>query len=187
MPMERDLQRDERIDALVLEVQSGNEDAFRELFDLLFPRVYRYVSYKIDRQDVDDLVSDIFLRLWAKIGEYHKGTSRFEAWVFTIAYRMIIDYYRKQKDLISLDEVEYELSGDESQEISVGTKLSEEHLRAVVEQLPHKYAQPIMLRFFAELEYVEIADVLGLTEGNVRILLFRGLRKLRDILPYDRE
>ncbi len=79
--------------------QANDDDsAFTELYNDYFPRVYNYVHYRVDDfHAADDLISQIFEKLFSRLNYYQSEKAVFSAWLFSIARNTITDYYRSQK------------------------------------------------------------------------------------------
>jgi DNA-directed RNA polymerase specialized sigma24 family protein len=58
------------IEQLVVRAQRGQENAFSELFDYFYPKILRYISFRVNQEDVEDLVSEVFLRVVDKMKRY---------------------------------------------------------------------------------------------------------------------
>ena len=93
---------------LIRQAQSGNEQAFGELYDIWAAKVYRFVYIKTkDVPVAEDIVSDVFLKAWQKLHQYKPQTgSSFSSWLYTIARNAVIDYYRlNQRSELSFEDL----------------------------------------------------------------------------------
>ncbi len=172
--------------ALVRSAQEGDNDAFGRLYEQYFDAVYRYAAFRLPRESAEDVVADVFVKVWEKLHTYkvHSGVP-FAAWLFRIARHTVIDVYRTQR---SFDEVPETLADHDA--LNRTEHRTERHemlrtVRAAVDQLPGRYREILLLSFMAGLPHSEVARVLRLTEGAVRILKMRALRKLEALLPPD--
>jgi len=168
---------------LVTQAQEGDQSAFEELYHTYVKAMHRYVYYRVPSEDRSDLVSEIFLRVWHKLNHFSGGTeAQFKGWMYTIAHNLIVDLFRKSKKNVSLDEAEFLVCSDpdKSPEVLTKQQLQLETIALHMKSLPVKQQEVITLRFFQDLPYEEIAHALGTSEGNVRIILHRALKKLKD-------
>ncbi len=169
---------------LVAQAQSGDTEAFGRVYDHFFLPIYRYTAFRAPAEIVEDLVSDIFVKAWEKLHQYkvQKGVP-FGAWLFRIARHTVIDAYRTQR---SFEEVPEDLADPDRLNHADARVQGQDLLRAMrqaLTSLPKRYREILLLCYVAELPHHEVARVLRMTEGGVRILKFRALRKLEAALP----
>lgn len=173
---------------LVMDAKSNNE-SFGKLYDFYFPKVYSFVAAKInDRDDAEDLVSDIFMKVLENIQKFEWRGVPFGAWIFRIARNVLNDYYQKHNKTRTSDiEQAYSVSEPE-EKVSPHIKAAREELSDVVQKvmktLPERELLVIQLKFFSELTNREIVQITGLSESNVAIILYRTLRKIKPDLQY---
>ncbi len=174
-----------QLQALVVQAQKGDADAFGQIYELTLNDIFRYVYFKVKSEDASDLCEDIFLKAWEMLHQYKQQQQvSFRAWLFTIARNIVIDYYRKNRETVSL-EVAAELpSSDERMEPEwqVDLTLNVEQLRTGIQQLSEEQQQVVLLRYMEDFSYAEMSDVLGKTEGAIRIIVHRALKELHNIL-----
>ncbi|ALM10201.1 MAG TPA: hypothetical protein DEB30_04425 [Candidatus Peribacter riflensis] len=169
---------------LVRQAQEGDTQAFSTLYDHFFPQVYRYTAFRFDREMAEDLVADIFVKVWEKLHTYQerKGVP-FAAWLFRIARHEVIDAYRSHRDI---EEVPEELHDPDEMNHADHRVKREDVLRTVrtaMDALPRRYRDVLLLSYMADLPHSEIARTLKMREGAVRVLKFRALEKLESLLP----
>ena len=173
------------LEALVAAAQSGDEAAFSQLYDLLFDRLWRYVSFRVDGAEVEDLVSEIWLKIVQNMKKYKvQSGATFSSWAFRIAHNIVIDFYRKKKEVLGVDTDENEffaqLADAERTPDEVALKASEyEQLHAALLKLKPDHREILQLKFLEGFSNKEIAAITKRTEGNVRILQLRALREIR--------
>lgn len=175
----------ELIEKLVVKVQKGNKEAFSELYNFFVDPLYRYVFFRVNKDDGDDLLELIFLKIWENIKKY-KNTkdSRFSSWVFRIAHNVVVDYYRnnKIKDVSELDINIPSLDREHNPLIKAEDKININILKKALSNMKKHYREFLILKFINELSNKEIASSLGKSEGGVRILQLRSLKSLRNEL-----
>jgi RNA polymerase sigma-70 factor (ECF subfamily) len=158
--------------------------AFAPLYDHYLPRVHAYVCYRVyDLQDVEDIISDVFLKAIRYLRRFKpRNNHSFAAWLFRIARNRVVDYIRQRKRAGALLEL-----GDSLVELADGGPLPEEALaqqeafeqmRALIATLSPRRQEVITLRFYGGLRNYEIARVLGLNERTVAAHLCRALQDL---------
>jgi len=162
-------------------------DAFSEKYRRYFPRVFAYVYARVGNVHLtEDLVSEVFERAFAKADSL-RSDNAFSTWLFTIARNAIISHGRKYgRETIVDPEVMREIAPATA---SVeGELLQQEELQNVarlVREFPQREQDIISLKFDAELPNQQIADIMGLSEPNIRVIIFRTLRKLREMLAAE--
>lgn len=174
----------EKLDPKIVESAKTDSQAFATLYDFYFPKVYAFVMSRVgSREAVEDIVSDIFLRVLENIRSYEERGHGFTAWLFTVARNVIFDFYGsgRKRELLPLDEGAQ--IRDEG-ELAQPGKLAEqselkEKVKTVMDGLPERELCILQMKFFAGLQNREIALAMNLTESNVGIILYRVLRKIK--------
>ncbi len=168
----------------VKRAQEGDTEAFAKIYDMFFLQVYRYTAFRVPTEVAEDLVADIFVKSWEKLHTYApRKNVPFAAWLFRIARHTVIDAYRTHR---GFDEVPEGLV-DSDLFNRADTKLGRDEMLQIVntamDDLPERYREVLLLSYMADLPHSEIARVLRMTEGAVRILKHRALKKLEVALP----
>ena len=158
-------------------------DALQALYRLYVRRIYGYVASRINnRQDAEDVVSEVFLRMVRTLDRFsNRHGYSFAAWIFTIARNAVSDYYRDRRKTevsVSPDALPQPRADDPDAALSQQEAAAE--LRRRVRALPERQREVIVLRFFGGLCNGEIARVLEIDARTVASHLSRGLRTLRD-------
>mgnify|MGYP001570472101 CR=1 FL=1 len=167
------------IDSLVLLAQEGDKDAFGKIYDHFFDQIYRYVFFRVNADEVDDIVESVFIKAWVNLDKYEKRDFSFSSWLYKIAHNATIDHHRSHRKIEQIDEN----LKDESEE-GAPQKLAEQGImsakvREAVNELKDPYKQVVSLKFLNGLSNAEIAEILGEREGNIRVLQFRALKELK--------
>jgi RNA polymerase sigma-70 factor, ECF subfamily len=175
--------KDREVDSLVELAASGDAEAFGRLYDLYADRIYRHIYYRTNNvDDARDMTQEVFTRAWRKLPAYKRTGTPFLGWLFTISHNRVIDYYRTRKDQVYLNaEIDREGQGNSSEQMAEA-EFTQDEVRRVIRQLPGDQQQVILMSFIEGLEYSEIASALHKTEGNIRVILHRGLKKMREIM-----
>lgn len=130
------------------------------------------------------MTETVFIKAWnnlPKFGKKDKGIN-FRAWLFRIAHNLLVDYYRKQKNESSLEEI-YQKS-DKSAPLLAKLEKTEEQvlLQKAISTLDERSQRVLISRFVIGMSHKDTSQSLGLTENNIRLIQFRALKKLRKIL-----
>lgn len=177
--------RSEEVEDLVSRSQSGDQEAFAELYEIFVDPIYRYAVFRVKNEDAEDLTENVFLRVWEKLGKYKRQKNKnFSAWIFRIAHNMIVDYYRANSDKVSV-ELTIDVADDKREHNPLFVtqhNLDRGVLKKALSNLKENYREVIIHKFISDLSNAEIAEVLGKSEGSLRILQFRALKALKDEL-----
>ena len=161
----------------------GDTEAFGQLYNVYVDRIYRHIYYRVGNiEDTRDLTQEVFIKAWKGLPTYKRTKTPFLGWLFTISHNRVIDYYRTKKDYSYLDnEIDLETQ-EESPEKLAEIQCTQQQVRKTILQLPKDQQIVILMSFIEGFEYSEIAAVLNKTEGNIRVIIHRGLKKMRKIL-----
>lgn len=164
----------------------GNISAFGCLYDRYIRQIYRYVYFRVaNKNDAEDITEMTFLKTFELIKQDGSKIDNFKAWTYRTAHNLVIDHYRKQKNVIAIENVIHLHDSNEPPETAI---LNEEEvviLQQMVAKLEGMYQQVITYRFIAGLSYEETAQIMDIKTGNVRVIQFRALQKLRELLEKE--
>jgi RNA polymerase sigma-70 factor (ECF subfamily) len=145
------------------------------------PRVYNFFRYRLgDRADVEDLTAVTFEKAWRARHRYRRDVAGFTTWLLTIARNVAVDYYRKTRREVPLDEVLADsLPASGSLEDDLDRRSKMERLSALLAALPDRERELISLKYGAGMTNRAIARVTGLSESNVGTIVHRTVQALR--------
>ncbi|HYF92111.1 MAG TPA: sigma-70 family RNA polymerase sigma factor [Symbiobacteriaceae bacterium] len=179
VPTHRDSQAPEDEKWLV-ERAKRDPEAFGELYDSHFDRIYAYIYRKTgDRQVAEDLTSETFMKALANIKGYNYTGQPFAAWLYRIASNVVTDHYRSRRVTTSLDEgLQIPDRGTSPEEAALRLDDQQAVARAIQSLSPDQQ-DVILLRFSGDMKLRDIGQVIGKTEGAVKALMFRALNSLK--------
>jgi RNA polymerase sigma-70 factor (ECF subfamily) len=158
------------------------ETDFTYIFETYYKRVYNYIFYRVNScREAEDLTSQVFEKIMAKIGTYCEEKSQFEVWVFSISRNVINDYFReiKKHKVFSIDSFKDLISNKKDPEDIVESRETNDELLNALKVLDARERNVIALKFGANLKNTEIAEILKLSESNIGVILYRTMKKLR--------
>jgi len=173
---------------LLYKIKKNDKEAFVKAYDLYVDQIHRFIYFKVgSREEAEDLCSAVFLKTWNYILENSlKDHKTLKALLYKIARNLIIDHYRKNKDkeTISLDGDNGIQIIDEQQGAVRAMELKTDLLvlETKLPELKDEYREVIILRFVNELSIKEISEILDKPKGNTRVLIFRALKALKELL-----
>jgi|SRR5215211_2313659 len=175
------------IRSLVERAQRGDRDALEELYLIHFDRIYGYLHMTVgNRHDAEDLTTQTFLKMLESIGRFQYRSAPFSAWLFRIAHNLAMDHFRATRR-IQLEEEVPEPPGDAevSAEVEAFQAIGRASMLDMIEELSPEQRQVLTLKFVFDFSNVDVATILGKTEGAVKSLQHRALVALQKRLASD--
>jgi RNA polymerase sigma-70 factor (ECF subfamily) len=174
---------DEPTDAeLIRQWRSGESRAATRLVERHAPGLARFVNGEGERDNVDEVVQDTFVRAFGAIDSF-RGESTFRTWLFTIARRLILDRRRSERRSRLVSTVN---EGDAVTTFdALDTMVADESMlrvRRAVAGLSPKQREVFTLRLEQGLSYKEIAELVGSTEGAARVHYHNAMRAVKEFL-----
>lgn len=155
------------------------EQDFEQIYRLELPKVYNFFRYRVgDGPTAEDLTADTFEKAWRKRHRYRSDLASFSTWLFTIARRVAIDFYRKQRPISSFESSSH-LMADETPEEMTVQRIDFDRLSLLLTKLEDRNRELVALSYGAGLTNRAIAGLTGLSESNVGVILHRTLKQLR--------
>jgi RNA polymerase sigma-70 factor (ECF subfamily) len=175
--------------------QRGDKAAFGEIVRRYGDSVLGYLTRMTgNREQAEDLFQETFKRVHEKA--HTLRSNQFKNWLFTIATHLAIDGMRRHRRLraVSLNQKFDCADGDGEQLVAVADNSSnppervvkteqKEQVRLAIKSLPAKQRGTLVLSYYQQLSYREVAEVLGCSVGTVKIQMYRALRTLAQRLP----
>ncbi len=163
-------------------VQDGNRDAFGTLIDRYESKLKRYgKKFLANSDDIDDIVQDIFLSAYRSIQSFDTS-ERWSPWLYRIAHNAFVNALRKQKHRplsIDFDTLLTFASHEEPVEAEHERAEMKARIDAGMESLAPKYREVLVLHYFEDMAYKDIADVLEVPVGTVGVRLLRAKEALK--------
>ena len=165
---------------LVLRAIRRDQDAFGELYDRHVVRVYRHIYYMVgNAAEAEDLTAQAFLRAWEAIERYQVRGAPFVSWLLRIAHNLGVSYLRAKRDSSELHDGIVDTKERRDPEWSYQQTAEEELVREAILKLREEQRQVIILRFIEDLDYKEVAEIIGKSVAAIRVIQHRALNSLR--------
>lgn len=170
---------------LVQQVRNGKREAFTELMRRYQQRVY-WVARRIvgSHDDADDVAQETFVKAYLGLGDF-RGDSSFFTWLYRIAVNLSLNVVRKQQLISYLRDspiISSFLPASENPYKDAELKDLESRLHQAVAKLPEKQRAVFVMRYFDEMSYEEISEVLKTSVGGLKANYFHALRKVQEFL-----
>ena len=180
--------------SLIERCLSGEQGAWEELVKVYTKRVYG-LCYRFTGRDneAQDLTQDVFLRVFKSLGSFRAGEGSFVVWLTRLTRNLLVDHYRRTKQERVTDAIEDKLPVLEERRAQfsrtdglLAGREAGELLQAGLEKLSPELREAVILRDLQDMEYREIARVLGVPEGTVKSRLNRGRAELARVLKRNK-
>lgn len=185
-PFYRELDDEELMQRLVLRDLAAFRTLYARYSSLVYSAALRVVR---DPQIAEDMVQEIFLRLWRKPERYTATRGKFSTWLTSVTRNRAVDEVRSRgrrfrHETASPEEQERELPGPDADDPALTAELSDQRrlILTALSRLPPEQRQTIELAYFGGLTQQEIAERLGQPLGTVKTRIRLGMQKLRAAL-----
>ena len=143
-------------------------------------KVMGYIRARVQSAaDAEDLCSDVFEKVFLKIGDYDSEKSSLSTWIFTITRNTVIDFFRRSHPSDELDE---NLADDSEVDAALLRTETLSELAAALKRMPAQLQEIVVLRYYDGKPLTEIADRLGISYGAVKLRHQAALKGLREAL-----
>jgi len=169
------------LDRILAGCKDGDNESFSKLVDMYAGRCYGYF-YRMtgDRDISDDLLSELFVKLVQRIASYRGGS--FQSWLFTVASNVFHDYLRRKHRRQKLIESQIQQLEEQKTEPKKSDAEKLDQLQSQLARLDDDTRELILMRFYSQASFKEIARTRGEPIGTTLSKLHRGLKKLRELM-----
>ncbi len=183
---------------IINSVLNKEKDAFAKFYNEIVDHFYSFLksSYNLSNNEINDIISDTFVKIRTKIDSFDKNKWNFITWCWTILRNTSKDYFKSRKDLIFSDlnsNNEDSLTFEEwiKDEIDILEEINKEYetkaIKNAINQLSSQEKEIIFFRFSEEKPLEEISNIMWLSYINTRVKLHRAITKLKKILNNKKE
>lgn len=154
---------------IIARIADGDAGAFDEFYEMYAPMVHAIILARVRRDDVDDLVQDVFISAYRGIGRLRDRAAA-GGWLASIARNRAAEFYRNDRSTEEL-----------SEDLPAGTNCRHEarEILDTIRGLPDAYRETLVMRLVEGMTGPEISERTGLTPDSVRVNLHRGMKMLR--------
>jgi RNA polymerase sigma factor (sigma-70 family) len=168
-------------EALMRAVREGDLPRLGILFERYHLILFDFLSRMTgSRQVAEDLVQEVFLRI-LKYRATYRDDARFKAWVYGIARNCRVDYFASRQKVVPLSQEALESPDPKpAPESQIEQQRQSALLRSALMRLSDDDRELIVLARYREMKHQDIAELLGVNPGTVKVRLHRALKELRD-------
>lgn len=174
-------------DALILqkfEDEKTRNEAFSLLLDKYQQKVYWHIRrIVLNHDDADDLVQDVFIKVWKNLANFRQD-SQLYTWLYRIATNECITFLNKKKakNNISLDDLSEQLSDNLNEENYFSGDAIQKKLQKAILTLPEKQKLVFNMKYYDDLKFQEISDILGTSVGALKASYHLAVKKIEQHL-----
>lgn len=163
------------------------ERGFRILLSQYKERTYWHIRrILLDHEDANDIVQDTFVKVWQNLDSF-RGDSSLFSWVYRIATNESLNFLRKMKKMstIPIEKVEYLLVDKLTNDSLMKGEDIEYKLQRALVELPEKQRLVFNMRYFEDLKYKEMSEILGTSVGGLKASYHHAIKKIEESLKID--
>lgn len=159
-----------------------NKRAFEKFYQENLDRIYRYVFFRVGRNEhvAQDLVSEIFLKALKHFDTFDPKISR-SAWIYRIAHNHLANYYRDQKPTVDLEEISFTVAGDDGRRV-MESQEEHLHLAQALKKLSPEDQRLVAMKYIEGYSYKEMSQMLDRASEALKVATHRAIVKLRGFL-----
>ena len=171
-------------ESLVQQAQKQDNQAFAQLYEAYFDKIYRYISFRVrNEMETEDLTQQVFMKVLGSISSYKNQGVPFSSWVYRIAHNLVVDFMRQQNKKATVDIEGMQLiSPAEDTQSVLERQIDVEEVKKASRNLTAAQQEVISLRFAGELSINECAKIMGKSEGAIKALQHSAVLALRKAL-----
>lgn len=165
------------------EISLGNQKVFEDFFNQHKLKVMNLCYGMVHNKEIaEDLLQDIFIEIFSSAKNF-QGKSKLSTWLYRIAINKTINYLRKEKIkkfFVTVDEGKLSLQTDERADLSMEEKEKINYLHKIIDKLPSKQKQALILFIYDELPQKEIAEIMNSSVASVEVLVHRAKKAIKN-------
>jgi RNA polymerase sigma-70 factor (ECF subfamily) len=163
--------------AIINRVLYESTEAYRLLVAKYQIPVYNLLLRMVhDRDDAKELTQEVFVKAYEALPSF-RFEYRFFSWLYRIAINLALSHIKKQRQYVGLEQIK-----NFAEETNEKDTENENHLKMAVEKLKDKYKTVIVLKYYQQLSYKEVAVVLDISEKKVRSRLYDARMQIKEML-----
>ena len=163
-----------------LQDPSTQRRAFAEVVNQYSETLYWQIRRMVvDHEDANDVLQNTLVKAWTSIGSF-RGEAKLSTWLFRIAYHESLTFLEHKKQNISIDDVSSEVSNQLESDPYFDGDETQAMLQAAIETLPAKQKAVFNMKYFNEMKYEEISEILGTSVGALKASFHIAVKKIEE-------
>jgi RNA polymerase sigma-70 factor (ECF subfamily) len=168
-------------------IAAGDRAAFEKLYRVYFSRLTRFIGRMTRNAPlIEEIVNDTMLVVWQKAATFD-GSCKPSTWIFAIAYRKTLKGLRGSDEPVESDASLYEDESGNQPEQTMGRQQLQQTVAEALDQLPPAQRAVMVLTYYHEMAYSDIAEVVACPVNTVKTRMFHARHRLKDLLWNERE
>ena len=167
-----------------LQSEEKRNEAFKKLITIYKERLYWHIRHLTkNHSDTDDVLQNVFIKVYKNIGKF-KGDSKLYSWLYRIATNESLSFLQKKarQQNISSEELQQQLINNLTADVYYEGDAIQIKLEQAIATLPDKQQQVFMLKYYQELKYREISELLNTSEGALKASYHLAVKKIEQFL-----
>lgn len=146
-------------------------------------KVFGFVRSKIFNQtEAEDIVQTVFLKVYSNLDKYDETKASLSTWIYTITRNTVCDHLKEKRDRPVLELIENTVNSAEEPDDSILNNEALEELACALEKLPRNQRDIIILMYYKNLDRRKVAEMFGITYGQLRYLHDKAIKRLGELL-----
>ncbi|MGN1121826.1 MAG: RNA polymerase sigma factor [Eubacteriales bacterium] len=146
-------------------------------------KVFGFVRSKIFNQtEAEDIVQTVFLKVYSNLDKYDETKASLSTWIYTITRNTVYDHLKEKRDRPVLELIENTVNSAEEPDDSILNNEALEELACALEKLPRNQRDIIILMYYKNLDRRKVAEMFGITYGQLRYLHDKAIKRLGELL-----
>jgi len=160
-------------------MENQEQKLFSNFYEEHVEKIYRFVYYKTHHKETaEDLTSQTFFKVLENIKNFNSKKGNFSSWLYSIAKNTVIDYYRTKRNETDVSDI-WDLAGKQDIERDAEFREQLEKAEKYLKDFNAEQRDIILLRVWGDVPYKEIADIVGKSEANCKMIFSRAINQLR--------
>lgn len=153
------------------------------IYTQYYDKVFGFVRSKIfNRTEAEEIVQTVFLKVYSNLDKYDETKASLSTWIYTITRNTVYDYLKEKRDHPMLELTDNTAASEEEFCDSVLKRETLEELACALEKLPQDQRDTVILLYYKELDRKTVAEMFGITYGQLRYLHDKAIKRLGELL-----